>query len=100
MLTVNYPNWITVFASNFWKFISILKMLSYYLRGYSYFTIMTVSINQWHAGIGLFYGKVYVSVKVFNINICLSLVCQNLFSLVYCFYLFLFCFIHNKTKKE
>ena len=100
MPTVNYPNWITVFASNFWKFISILKMLFYYLRGYPYFTIMTVSINQWHAGIGLFYGKVYASIKVFNINICLSLVCQNLFSLVYCFYLFPFCFINNKTKKE
>ena len=65
-------------------------MLYHYLRGYPYFTIMTVSIGQWHAGIGLIYGKVYVSIKVFNTNICLSSVCQNLFSLVYCFYLFLF----------
>ena len=31
-----------------------------------------------------------VSIKVFNTNICLSLVCENLISLVYCFYLFLF----------
>ena len=37
---------------------------------------MTVSIDPWHAGIGLFYGKVYVSVKVFNTDICLSSVCQ------------------------
>ena len=65
-------------------------MFYHYLRGYSYFAIMTVSIVQWHAGVRLFYGKVYVSVNVFNINICLSLVCQNLFSLVYCFYLFFF----------
>ena len=62
----------------------------YYLRGYSYFAIMTVSIDQQHAGIGLFYGKVHVSVKVCNTNICLSSICQNLFSFVYCFYLFLF----------
>ena len=37
----------------------------------------------------LFYGEVYVSIKVFNTNICLSLVCQKWFSLVYCFILFL-----------
>ena len=36
------------------------------------------------------YGKVYVSIKVFNTNICLFSVCQNLFSLVYCLYFFLF----------
>ena len=65
-------------------------MFFYYLRGYPYFAIMTVSIDQWCAGIGLFYGKVYVSIKVFNTNTCLSSVCQNLFSLVYYFYLFLF----------
>ena len=51
---------------------------------------MAVSIDQWRSSIGLFYGKVYVSVKVFNTNICLSSVCSNLFSLVYYFYLFLF----------
>ena len=51
---------------------------------------MTDNIYQSHAGIGLFYGKVYVSIKVFNTNIFLSSVCQNLFSLVYCFYLFFF----------
>ena len=67
-------------------------MFYYDLRGYSYFKIVTVSIDQWCAGISLFYGKVCVSIKVFNTNICLSLVCQNLFSLVDCFYLFLFCF--------
>ena len=41
------------------------------------------------ADVGLFYGKFYVSIKVFITNICLPSVCQNLFSLVYCFYLFL-----------
>ena len=40
----------------------------------------------------MFYGKVYVSIKVFNTNICLSSVWQNLFSLVYCFYLFIYLF--------
>ena len=65
-------------------------MFYHYLKGCPYFTVMTFCIDQWHAGIGLFYGKVYVSIKVVNTNICLSSVCQNLFSLVYCFYLFLF----------
>ena len=54
-------------------------MFYYYLRGYPYFAIMTVSIDQWQAGIGLFYGNIYVSIKVFNTNICLASVCQNLF---------------------
>ena len=53
---------------------------------------MTVNIDQWCAGIELFYGNIYVSIKVFNTNICLSSVWQNLFSLVYCFSLFLFFF--------
>ena len=65
-------------------------MFYHYLRGYSYSPIITVSIDQWQAGIELFYGKLYASIKVFNYNICLLLVCQNLFSLVYCFHLFLF----------
>ena len=65
-------------------------MFYHYLRGYPYFTIMTFSTDQWHVGIALFYGKAYVSIKVFNTNICLSSVCENLFSFVYCFYLFLF----------
>ena len=43
------------------------------------FAIITVNIDQCRGGIGLFYGKVYVSIKVFNTNICLSSVCQNLF---------------------
>ena len=51
---------------------------------------MTVSIDQWRSCIELFYGKVYVSIKVFNTKFCLSSVCQNLLSVVYCFYLFLF----------
>ena len=65
-------------------------MFYYYSRGYPYFAVMAVSIDQWCVGIGVFYGKVYVSIKVFNTNICLSSVCKSLFSLIYCSYLFLF----------
>ena len=52
---------------------------------------MTVSIDPWHAGIGLFYGKVYVSVKVFNTDICLSSVCQLILTCLTLIYFF-FCF--------
>ena len=75
-------------------------MFYYYLRGYPYFAIMTVSIDQGCAGIGLFYGKFYVSIKVFNTNICLSLACINLFSLVYCSYLFFFLLLRCNRDVE
>ena len=52
--------------------------------------VMTVTIDKWHEYTGLFYRKVYFLIKVLNTNTCLSLVCQNLFSLVYYFYLFPF----------
>ena len=67
----------------------ILKLFYNYLRGYPYFKIMTVSIDQWRAGIELLYGKVYLSIMAFNTNICLSSVCQNLFSLVHFYSSFL-----------
>ena len=66
-----------------------MKIIYHYLRGYPYFAIITVSIDQWCTGIGLFYENGHVSIKVFNTNIYLSSVCQSLFSLVYsflCFY--------------
>ena len=63
-------------------------MFYYYLREHPYITIMTVSIDQWCAGIGYFMEKSIYQLKYLT----QIFVYQNLFSLVYCFYLFLFCF--------
>ena len=69
-----------------------IENVYHYLRGNPYFAIMTVSIDQWHAGIGLFYGNVSVSIKVFNTNICLSSVCHNLFCCLLLLFIPFFCF--------
>ena len=64
-------------------------MFYHYLRGNPYFAIMTVSIDQWHAGIGLFYGNAMFQLRYLTLIFVYPQYVKT-YSVVYCFYLFLF----------
>lgn len=69
-------------------------MFYYYLKGYpASFSIMTFSIDQRYPGIRLFYGKVYVLIKVYDINIFFYIwYAKTYFHLSVAFVYSIFCF--------